>query len=97
MTEDIQIVNGFPMPTRQARKKIVVSVLGFCFALIAYIVVYGSADNSLQSSALSWAFSLSGATVGAYVFGSTWDNSNVIASYKSTVDSIVILQKDGKV
>lgn len=88
MAEDIQLVNGFPVPTRQARKKIVVSVLGFCFALIAYIVVYGVPNNSLQSSALAWAFTLSGSTVGAYVFGAAWDNSNVLANYKMVAETL---------
>lgn len=70
-------VNGIPLPTRKTRKQIVISVLIFSWAVIAYIVIWGSPTNSLHESALSWAYSSMVAVVFAYVFGAITDNYNV--------------------
>lgn len=51
----------------------VAGVLAGCAALIAYIVVAGDPANSLHQSALAWSFTLSGAMLGGYLFGATWE------------------------
>lgn len=60
-------------PTRQVAKNIVSATLMFCWTLILFLVVYGSPSNSLHISALSWAFTLNGAVIGAYLFGIGYD------------------------
>jgi hypothetical protein len=83
-TDDITLVNGFPIPTRSTRKKTVAVTLMFCFTLVAYLVGYGDAANSLHTSAMAWAFSLSVAVVTGYIFGAVLDNSHVIAKFNAT-------------
>jgi len=66
------------MPTRGTRRKIVRITLLACALIVFYVVGWGDPANTLHASALSWAFTLSGATIGGYIFGATFDNMNVL-------------------
>lgn len=59
---------------RSTRRAMVAGVLAGCAALIGFVVGWGNPDNTLHTSALSWAFTLSGAMLGGYLFGATWEN-----------------------
>ncbi len=74
--------NSF-VPSRSTRRKIVYATLLFCGALISYIVYAGSSENSLHTSAMSWAFTTALAVIGAYVFGAVYDNSNVLKNFQN--------------
>lgn len=76
-TNEPVIVNGVPLPSRQTRRRLVVGTLLFCAAVIAYVIHWGHPENSLHTSALSWAFMTATATLFAYVFGAVIDNWNV--------------------
>lgn len=76
-------VNGLPLPSRTTRKNIVTVTIVACWVLIGYLIVFGSAQNSLHQSALSWGFTLMGATIFAYVFGAVLDNFNFWKSAKA--------------
>lgn len=88
LSEDIIFINGLPLPTRSARKKIVIVTLLFCWSIITYIVLMGDPSNSLHSSALAWCFSGSIATVFAYVFGAVFDNFTVIKNSNGKIENI---------
>ncbi len=62
-----------PIPKRATRRKIVYATLLFCFGIITYIVVDGTAENTLHQSALSWAFSTCIFVISGYVFGAVAD------------------------
>lgn len=79
-SQNVTMVNGIPLPSRRTRKHLVVATLLFCWSIIAGVLVGGNGDNSLHASALSWAFSLSGAVVMMYVFGAVVDNWGVSKS-----------------
>ena len=79
-TTDVKVIQGYPIPTRQARKLIVAFTLTFCAVTAALVTIYGDPTNSLHSSAQAWAFGMSATTIFAYVFGAVIDNSNVIKS-----------------
>ncbi len=74
------VVPDTHLPRRRTRRAIVVATLTFCSSIIIYVVVSGDPANSLHQSALSWAFTLCGATIGGYIFGAVWDNQNVLKS-----------------
>lgn len=61
-------------PSNRTRVNIVTITLIFCFSIIIFAIGWGDPTNSLHSSALAWAFAMTAAVVGAYVFGTTWDN-----------------------
>ena len=67
-------------PRRRTRRRITVCTLLGCGAIIFYVIGYGEPANTLHQSALSWAFTLAGATIGGYLFGAIWDNQNVLRS-----------------
>lgn len=75
---DIIMANGLPMPTRKTRKQFVIATLVLCWITIGLISWQGSPENSLHTSALSWAFAVSTATLFAYVFGAILDNYNFL-------------------
>ncbi len=66
------------MPRRSTRRSIVYVTLSFCAVLSAYVIGWGDPANTLHTSALSWAFTLAGMTIGGYIFGATFDNANVL-------------------
>ena len=53
----------------QTRRRIVVSSLVFSWALILWILLYGSDDNSLHTSALAWSYTYNMVILFAYSFG----------------------------
>ena len=69
-------------PSRSTRRAIVVCTIVFCAIVIGYVVALGDPANSLHQSALSWAFTLAGATLGSYIFGSVWDNQATLGAMK---------------
>ncbi len=71
------------MPRRRTRRRIVYATLFICSQLVGYVVVWGDPANTLHASALSWAFTLAGMTIGGYIFGAVWDNQNVIRGPRS--------------
>jgi hypothetical protein len=66
------------LPSASTRKRIVVLTLLFCWSVIAYLIFGGDPLNSLHTSALAWAFATSGGVIGAYVFGSVYDNQVIV-------------------
>lgn len=62
-----------PPPSRTTRKAMVAGVLFGCAVLIGFVVGWGDPQNTLHQSGMSWAFSLSGAMLGGYLFGATWE------------------------
>ena len=70
------------MPRRRTRRRIVYATLLACAQLVLYVVVWGDPANTLHASALSWAFTLAGMTIGGYIFGAVWDNQNVLKGGK---------------
>lgn len=68
------VVTAANTPNRSTRRLMVAGVLVGCSALIGFVVGWGHPDNTLHSSALAWAFSLSGAMLGGYLFGATYEN-----------------------
>ncbi len=66
------------MPRRRTRRKIVYSTLFTCAQVVGYVLLWGDPANTLHTSALSWAFTLAGMTIGGYIFGATFDNANVL-------------------
>lgn len=53
----------------KTRRRIVVSGLLFTWAIILWVVLYGSPTNSLHESALAWSFVANLAIMFAYSFG----------------------------
>jgi amino acid transporter len=46
-----------------------VAALLFCAGIIVWLLLYGKADNSLHSSALSWAFCIGAGVLAGVGFG----------------------------
>jgi hypothetical protein len=65
-------------PRRRTRRGIAIGTLVGCGLIIFYTVIHGDPGNTLHQSALSWAFTLAGATIGGYIFGAVWDNAQVL-------------------
>lgn len=65
-------------PRRRTRRGIAIGTLIGCGLIIFYTIVYGDPSNTLHQSALSWAFTLAGATIGGYIFGAVFDNAQVL-------------------
>ena len=70
-------------PRRNTRRLIVYVTLVFCYAMIGLITFFGSADNSLHQSALSWAYSLSMFVFAGYVFGAVIEEGTLREFYES--------------
>ena len=71
------------MPKRSTRRRIVYATLLVCAYIIFYVIAVGDPANTLHASALSWAFTLAGMTIGGYIFGAVWDNQNIIRGPRS--------------
>lgn len=81
MSEQIQ--NQNQLPTKTIRKNIIVVTLLYCWSLITWLIINGEPTNSLHTSALTWAFSISLTVTMAYVFGVIIDNFNILKSGKN--------------
>lgn len=57
------------------RRRFMVAVIGFCMGCVAYVLGMNMDSESAQT-AVSMSFVVIGSTIGSYVFGATWDDSN---------------------
>ena len=89
LNDDIQLVNGLPLPTRRTRKRLVYLTLFVCTILIGATTFWGNPANTLHVSAQSWGFGLFGAVIFAYVFGAVIDNFNVMKTTGGTLSSLL--------
>lgn len=68
-------------PSWKVRRSLVVLTLLFCAVVISKIV-YSEWDSTTAQVALFGAFGLAFATIGSYVFGAIWDDSNFMKRLK---------------
>lgn len=64
-------------PTWRIRRRVVVLTLIFCAGTVIYLLVWG-ADSKVNETIAMGSYFLAGSTIGAYVFGASWDDSNVM-------------------
>lgn len=64
-------------PSWKIRRRIVIATLTFCAFCVAWIMIRGDQRSVLEVIVMC-AFGLAGSTIGAYVFGSVWDDRNVM-------------------
>lgn len=64
-------------PSWKIRRRIVIATLTFCAFCVAWIMIRGD-ERSVLEVIVMCAFGLAGSTIGAYVFGSVWDDKNVM-------------------
>ena len=64
-------------PTWENRRRVIFATLVFCAAIIAYCV-WKDTGSKTHETALTMAFICATSIIGAYVFGATWDDANVI-------------------
>lgn len=57
------------------RRRVVNCTLVFCAGIILYLVFYGK-DTELNQTIANGLIFLSGSTIGAYLFGATWDQKH---------------------
>lgn len=72
--EIITAIKGIPLPTRSTRRAIVVATILFTWLTISGVLIWGSGDNSLHQSAISWSYTSMLMVIFAYVFGAVSDN-----------------------
>lgn len=75
---DASVSTDQPKPSKQAFNNYVLFALLFFGAMIVSTTWYGSAANSLHSSAQSWSFIGFLATLGGYLFSLKWDASTIL-------------------
>lgn len=64
-------------PPWTVRRRIVVATLAFCASITVWLVVKGG-DSTVHETIAVGVIGLAAATIGSYVFGAVWDDSNVI-------------------
>lgn len=64
-------------PSWKIRRRIVLATLLFCAFCVLWIMIRGD-ERSVLEVIVMCAFGLAGSTIGAYVFGSVWDDRNVM-------------------
>lgn len=64
-------------PSWRLRRRIIIATLAFCAGMVIWLVWRGE-DTSLASTIANACFFLAGSVIGAYVFGATWDDANVM-------------------
>ncbi len=64
-------------PSWKIRRRIVIATLIFCAFCVLWIMIRGD-ERSVLEVIVMCAFGLAGSTIGAYVFGSVWDDRNVM-------------------
>lgn len=57
------------------RRRIVNATLLFCAGIVLYLVFYGK-DTELNQTIANGLIFLAGSTIGAYLFGATWDQKH---------------------
>lgn len=65
-------------PSWKIRRRIVIATLGFCAGCIVYLMIYGQADSRLHETIAYGLIGTAISTIGSYVFGAAWDDSNVM-------------------
>jgi hypothetical protein len=65
-------------PSWKIRRRIIYGVLLFCAASIVYLMVWGR-DTAVNQTIALGLVGLAISTVGAYVFGATWDDRNAMS------------------
>lgn len=64
-------------PSWKIRRRIVIATLIFCAFCVLWIMIRGD-ERSVLEVIVMCSFGLAGSTIGAYVFGSVWDDKNVM-------------------
>lgn len=64
-------------PSWKIRRRIVIATLIFCAFCVLWIMIRGD-ERSVLEVIVMCAFGLAGSTIGAYIFGATWDDRNVM-------------------
>lgn len=70
-------------PSWKVRRRIVIATLGYCAGCIVYLLAYGEADSRLHETIAYGLFGTFISTLGSYVFGAVWDDSNVMKTLGS--------------
>lgn len=74
---------GTYRPTWKNRRRTIFGTLIYCGGSSLYLInPWGGPDVEVAKMALMMNAILAGAVIGSYVFGSTWDDKNVLASLK---------------
>ena len=66
-------------PTWRIRRRVIIATLAVCAYIVLYLLIKGT-DTRLNETLASGAFLLAGSVIGAYVFGATWDDKNILSS-----------------
>jgi len=61
-------------PKWQNRQKVIFGTLFFCALVVIYLLIFGEGNSELHQTIAMWAFLLSGAVIGSYVFGAAWED-----------------------
>lgn len=64
-------------PSWRIRRRIIIATLTFCAGIIIYLLWKGD-DTRLNQDIANGVLILGGSVIGAYVFGATWDDLNVM-------------------
>lgn len=62
-------------PSWAVRRRIIISTLVWCAALVTYLAVWGR-PTSLSEAISTGLILLMGSVIGSYVFGAVWDDKN---------------------
>lgn len=68
----------FGRPPWKERRFIIKSTLLFCATVVAYLAVVGQGENRLHETIVLGCFALAGSVIGAFIFGATWDDRNIM-------------------
>lgn len=60
----------------KVRRRIVISTILWCAALISWILIFAMSDSLRETGVLALA-GLMSATIGSYVFGAVWDDNSI--------------------
>lgn len=66
-------------PSWKIRRRIINTTLLFCASCVTYIMIFGD-DRAVNEVIVLGAFGLAFGTIGSYVFGAVWDDSNFMAT-----------------
>lgn len=72
-------------PSWRIRRRIIVATLAFCAGVILWLLWRGE-DSRLNQDIANGVLLLGGSVIGAYVFGATWDDMNVMRHGRSPRD-----------
>ena len=75
--------SGAYRPVWKNRRRTIFGTLFYCAFSSAYLISpFAETDPEVAKMALMMNAILAGSVIGAYVFGATWDDKNVLASLK---------------